>query len=113
MGEVAQHLERRRAGADDHGGLQHGRRSPGGHQQLADLDPRREVLAELDVVRVQARHVDDPADPTLVGHPAERRGKVAVTLDEPGASVHRVQQVVGHVDSGPFFLRSPVASAGC
>ena len=105
-GEVAQHLERRRPRADDHRGLQHRRRHARGHQQLADLDPRGQVLAEVTLLvtgpsrRGAGRTCRRCGHAGLGGRRAEGTGELAVALDEAGPAVHRVQEVVGDVHAG-------------
>ena len=57
------------------------------------------MVAERLVVGVQTGEEDDAAHPGLVGRPAEGAGQRAVSLDEVPFAVHRVQEVVGDVDS--------------
>ena len=61
LGQVAHHLERRRARPEDHRGAQHGGRHAGGQQDLADLGARRQVRGEVLALGVQPAEVDDPA----------------------------------------------------
>ena len=70
------------------------------HQEVADLDPGGEVVAQPPVVRVQPREVDDAADPGIVGGLPEGARQVPVALDEVALAVHGVQEVVGDVDAG-------------
>ena len=55
VGEVAEHLEGRRAGADDDRGPQYGRRHSGGEQDLADLATGVQVRRQLLALRDRGR----------------------------------------------------------
>ena len=98
--EVAQHLERRRSRAEDDRRLQHRGRDAAREEDLPDLHPRREVVAQLALRRVEPGEVDDPPDARLLRRSTERAGQLAVALDEAALAVHRVQEVVGDVDVG-------------
>ena len=109
VGEVAQHLEAGRPRPDDHGRLQHRRGHARGHQQVADLDPGGQVLAQLDALRVQAGQVDGAADVLGLRGQAELAGELGVPLGEARLPVHRVQQVVGDVDTAAGLLEHQAA----
>ena len=103
FGDVAEHLERRRAGPQDHRRLEHRRRDAAREQDLADLlaagQVRGEVLA-LGAGRVQAAEVDDAPDPGLARRPAEHPRGPPVRRLELRAGAQGVHQVVGDVDAG-------------
>ena len=98
FGEVAQHVEGRGAVAEHDPGLQHRGRHGRVEEDLADLHAGGQVLGQV-AAGVQPAEVDDPARcprrPRLPRNPAPSCGRVATKL---ALSVHRVQQVVGHLD---------------
>ncbi len=97
--EIAHHLERGRARAQDHRGLEHRRRDPGGEQDLADLAPARQVPRQLHARRREPAQVDQAPDPGLAGGPSERAREVPVPRLEVAPGAEGVDQVVGHVDA--------------
>ncbi|CAM5717055.1 hypothetical protein SALBM217S_02633 [Streptomyces griseoloalbus] len=102
LGQIAQHLERRRPRADDDGRPQHGR----GHRRVEEDPPhlgtgpqmRRERVLRHPV-RGEPAEVDDPAHPGRVRLLGERAGRPAVGVLEVRAAAQRVDQVVRHVDA--------------
>ena len=99
LGEVAQHLEGQRPGPDHGGGAQCRGRDAAGQQDLADLGPGAQVLAEVVVVG-QATEVDDALHPGLPGGRGERAGDRLLGALEVRARADRVDQVVGDLDAG-------------
>lgn len=102
FGEIAQHFERRRAGADDDGRPQHG----GGHRRVEEdashLGPRAQVRGERpfgNVVRGQPAQVHDPPHPQGVRLLGEGAGRRAVGVLETTTGPERVHQVVRDVDA--------------
>ena len=101
LGEVAQHLERRRAGAEDHRGPQHrrsARRWPAGSRRPRCASPG---AAERSLaLGVEAAEVDDPADAGARGRRGEDAGRVPVARPRTRAPVPRAWiEVVGDVDA--------------
>ena len=99
LGEVADHLERRRPRADDHPGLQHDRGHARGEQDLPHLRARTQVSREPRPLGMQAAEVDDAAHAVVV----RRRGDVPRDrqLDrlEVVLPAHRVHEVVDDLDA--------------
>ncbi len=93
---MTQHLERRAAGADDHGGAELGDRHGPGGEDAPDLVTAAQVGRQGRVVVVaQTAEVDDLLEPGLGGRVPEARRRLSVPLGEAGAAFHAVHQVVG------------------
>ena len=99
LGEIAQHLEGRRAGAEDHRRFQDDRRHAGREQDLPDLGPRLQVRREVAALGVQAPEVDQPAQLGIAGRGRKRRCGLPIGLGEPMSGAQRVNQVVRDVDA--------------
>ncbi|RPK63558.1 hypothetical protein EES44_15635 [Streptomyces sp. ADI96-15] len=102
LGEVAEHLEGGGAGAQHHGGAQHGGGHPGVEEDAADLGARAQVRGEPalgDTFGGEAAQVDDPADAGLAGLAGEDPGRLAIGPLEVGAGAEGVDEVVRHVDA--------------
>ena len=107
LGEVAQHLERRRSAAENDRRAQHRRRHTGVQENLPDLGPRRQVLGDLAVRPVgrggpvvgQPAEVDDAAHPAGLRRGGEVRGGTAILGREVPPAGEGVDQVVGDVDA--------------
>ncbi|EOY45544.1 putative integral membrane protein [Streptomyces lividans 1326] len=136
FGEVAQHLEGRRPGADDDRRAQHGRGHAGGQQDAADLGPRAQVRRQFALRhpgRGQAAQVDDAPHACRGGALGEGARRPPVGRLEVVATTQRVHQVVGHIDAlhrprhrvgvghvaphhlglaGPRMVAQPVRGAG-
>jgi hypothetical protein len=87
LGEMAEHVEGRRAVPEYHPGLQDRRRHTRAAQDLADLDPGRQVRGQF-ACRMQPGEVDDPRDAGLRGHRREPLGEGAVAGHEVTLAVH-------------------------
>lgn len=97
VGQVPQHLERRRAGPENHGRAQHRDRYAGCQQNLADLAPGIQVRREFLAFRVEPAEIDDARYAGLPGRRRERQGVMPVACLEPPAGAEGVDQVVGDV----------------
>lgn len=98
--EVAEHLERGRARADDDGGAQDRGRHPGVQQDTADLGARAQVRRQLALGHPgggEPAQVDDPPHPRRLRLLGERVGGAAVGGGEVVAGAERVHQVVRDV----------------
>ncbi len=97
--QVAQDLERRAAGPDDHRGPELGDRDAVGRQLGARLVAAGEVVREVRRVVAEAAQVDDPRHARVLRRLREVAGRLPVPLREPPfAGSHRVGQVVGDLD---------------
>ncbi len=101
---MADHLERRGAGSDDHARLQRDGRHAAREEHVADGLAAREVLRELRGVGVEAAEVHDAAHARglrggrdVLGGGALRRREVALGSH----AVHEVVEDVDAVDRGP------------
>ena len=114
--EVADHLERDAAGADDHGGTELGDRHARLAQRLTRLLARAQVLREVGGGVAEPSEVDDAAHAGVGRGAAEgpRRGQVA--LVEPLPPRHGVHEVVRDVDvfhHGAERLRAQHVAGDC
>ena len=97
--EVADHLERSRAGPDDDAGAQlgHGHRGRRAAARRSSR-PRAQVRGRL-ALRLQPAEVDDAPHARALGSLAERRRGAAVELREASPRRHRVDEVVRDLDA--------------
>ena len=93
--EVADHLERRRAGADDDASPQLGDGRAARSQPLARLAPRAQVRRRGARGRLEPAEVDHAAHARAVGGLAERVRRPPVDGGEAPPRRHRVDEVVG------------------
>lgn len=102
FGQVAQHFEGGRAGADDDGGAQDSARHPGAEEDLTDLGAGAQVrgqVADRDPRRGEPAEVDDAPDAGRTGLFGEDAGSGAVAVLESGSGAEGVDEVVGDVDA--------------
>ena len=99
--QVAQDLERRRPGPDDHRRPKHRDRHPRRRERVLDLAARREVLAEARARLPEAAKVDDPLDAARRGRSGECPGQLPVNagIGRPRRE-HRVNQVERRAGAG-------------
>ena len=99
--DVAHHLERCRARAEDHCGAQpHQFRAALDGQRLGHLRPTGQVLGQLAVIGVdrhEAAQVDDAAHIRVIGRGGDVAGRGAVGVAEAGLA-DGVDQVIDDVD---------------
>ena len=100
FGEVAHHLERRRARPDDDAGLQHERRHARCRAGSRPTSTRERRCGDsCDVFGVQAAEVHDAADGWPRPRPPRRSRPLPRSASlEALAGAHRVHEVVEHVD---------------
>lgn len=80
--EVTDHLEGRRARADDDSGLEHDRGDRAVEEDLAHGRPRAHVRRQLDALGVQSAEVDQAGDPGAFCGVGDELGGVALLLFE-------------------------------
>ena len=98
VGEVTNHFERRRTGADYHPGLQHDGLDAGGDEDLAHGGARGQVIRQFRALRMQAAEVDDAPYPGPAGRSDHVLGGATFLGREVLGEAHRVHQVVDDVD---------------
>ena len=99
LGQVAQDLERRAAGSDDHRRPELGDRHAMRGELGAGLVAAGQVVGEVGGIVAQAAEVDDPRHAGTPRRLGEVAGCLPVALGEsPFTRPHRVRQVVGDVD---------------
>ena len=96
--EVADHLERRRAGADDDAGAHLGDGHAAVAQDVAGFAARGEVRRGL-AGRLQAAEIDDALHAGARRGIAEVLGGHAIEPREVGPARHRMHEIVGDVDA--------------
>lgn len=102
FGEVAQHLEGGRAGADDHGRAQHRGRYAGVQEDAAHLGTRAQVRRQFplgDTGRGEPSEIDDASYSGGTGPLPEDSRRPPVGLLEVASRAQRVHQVVGDIDA--------------
>ncbi|SII77065.1 Uncharacterised protein [Mycobacteroides abscessus subsp. abscessus] len=99
VGEVPDHLERRRPGADDDPSLEDDRRGARGEEDLPDLRSGAHVHRQLRRLGVEAAEVDDLPAPGRSGGLDESRRRLRFVSFEVAAGVHRVDEVADVVDA--------------
>lgn len=102
LGQVAEHLEGGRAGADDDGGAEHRGGDPGGQEDAPDLGAGAQMGRELAVghpARGESAQVDDAADAGGAGLLGEVPRGQAVGVLEVAPGAEGVHEVVGDVDA--------------
>ncbi len=102
LGEVAEHLEGRRAGADDDGGAEHGGGDPGVEEDAPYLGAGAQVGREGvagDPAGGESAQVDDAAHAGGAGLLGEGARGPAVGLLEVAPGAQGVHEVVGDVDA--------------
>ena len=97
LGEVAQHLERRRSRAEHDRGPQHRGRHAGAEQDLGHLGARAQVRGELLALGLQRAEVDQPADARLLCGPRHHLAPSAGRSPRSRARAEGVDQVVDDV----------------
>ena len=100
LGEVAQHLEARRARADDHRGAQLDRLDRARGEHLADVVPAAQVVAELGVVVAEPAEVHDATDAGGLGRAPEVLGDRPLARHPVGAVADAVHEEHRDVDVG-------------
>ena len=109
FGEIADHLERQAAGADDHGGAHLGHRDAAAAQRRACLLARAQVLGEVALRVAEAAEVDDAADAGSGRRRAELPRQPDVPLPIALRSLEAVDEVVRDVDPGQRLVESSPA----
>ena len=98
LGEVAEHLERRRSAADDHRGLQRGRRHAAGQQDVADLRAGAQVRRQFPgLPGDDAAQIDDALHSRGFRGRGEGLRRGAVAPFERRVRAEGVDEVVGDV----------------
>ena len=99
LGQVAQDLERRAAGPDDHSRPELGDRHAVCGELGARLVAAGQVVGEVGRIVAQTAEVDDPRHAGTLRRLREVAGCLPIPLSEfPFTRTHRVSQVVGDVD---------------
>lgn len=102
--KVAENLEGRRPGSDNHGGAEDCNRYTGRSQSLFDFTTRGQVLAEIGASFTEAAKVDDPPDSGFPCRKCELQGQMAVLILVRGTcGVHGMNQVESRIASGQIL----------
>ena len=120
LGEVAQHLEARRAGADHDGGAELDRLDRARGEHPTDVVAAAEMLAQVGVVVTESTEVDDAPDTRPLGGTPEVLGDGPFARDPVGAltdavdeehrdvdAVHRLAEVAADVGAHDLDVRTP------